>query len=78
MSEKRVRIPYTPRPGQAELHLQLAAHRWAVLVIHRRWGKTVSLLNELIKQAMITDKENARYAYVAPSSSRPRRWHGTI
>jgi hypothetical protein len=66
MSEQRVRIPYTPRPGQAELHLQLAAHRWAVLVIHRRWGKTVSLLNELIKQAMITDKENARYAYVAP------------
>lgn len=65
-NEKRVRIPYAPRQGQAEIHRELDKVRWSVLVIHRRWGKTVMLLNQMVKQAMTTDKENARYAYVAP------------
>jgi phage terminase large subunit len=42
------------------------AQRWAVIVAHRRAGKTVACVNELIRAAVITDYPNARYAYVAP------------
>ena len=65
-STHKINIPYTPRPGQLDIHGQLDAHRWSVIVMHRRWGKTVCLLNQLIKAALTTDKEHPRYAYVAP------------
>ena len=66
MEEIRIQIPYTPRPGQLLLHRELDAHRWAVVVIHRRFGKTYMLLNQVIKQALTCEKEHPRYAYVAP------------
>jgi len=66
MADLHIKIPYTPRPGQLVLHGHLDEHRWAVLVIHRRYGKTVLLLNQLIKRALTCEKEHPRYAYVAP------------
>lgn len=66
MTSKRIVIPYKPRPFQRLLHAELEQHRWSVLVIHRRFGKTVMLLNHLIKAALTTDKEHARYAFIAP------------
>jgi hypothetical protein len=63
---QKIIIPYQPRPLQLELHLQLEAHRWAVLVIHRRFGKTYMLLNHIIKDALTNTNPNPRYAYVAP------------
>lgn len=62
----KINIPYTPRPGQLDIHAALDAHRWSVIVMHRRWGKTYCLLNQIIKQALTTEKEHPRYAYVAP------------
>jgi hypothetical protein len=38
-----------------------------VVVCHRRFGKTVFAINELIKQAMTCNKENPRLAYLAPT-----------
>jgi hypothetical protein len=35
-------------------------------VAHRRCGKTVLCINDLIYRALIDDKEDGRYAYVAP------------
>jgi hypothetical protein len=64
--ERRIRIPYAPRQGQAVIHQQLEAYRWAVIVIHRRFGKTVMLLNHLIKDALTTQNNDNRYAYIAP------------
>ena len=57
-------IPYKPRPLQREIHSSLK--RWNLLVCHRRFGKTVFAINELIKQAAKNDKKMPRYAYVAP------------
>lgn len=63
---QKIVIPYTPRPLQAQIHTNLDQHRWSVLVIHRRFGKTVMLLNQIIKDALTTGKSYPRYAYIAP------------
>ena len=55
---------YRPRPLQARLHRRLA--RFSVLVCHRRFGKTVLAVNELIDKALRERRERPRYAYVAP------------
>ena len=66
MRNQTVRIPYTPRSLQAELHKQLSAHRWSVLVLHRRAGKTVMSINHLLRDAILCDHGMGRYAYIAP------------
>lgn len=62
----QVTIPYTPRYPQGEIHAKLESHRFAVLVAHRRMGKTVLAVNHLIKRAVTDGKERGFYAYVAP------------
>jgi phage terminase large subunit len=59
-----VEIPYSPRPLQREAHN--SKQRFKLLVCHRRFGKTVFAVNELIKSACTSTKENPRYAYIAP------------
>lgn len=55
---------YAPRPQFIEFHSRSA--RWAILVCHRRAGKTVAAINDLIAKALHTEKPHARYAYIAP------------
>ncbi len=55
---------YQPRPLQADLHRRL--RRFSVLVCHRRFGKTVLTINELIDRALRCKLERPRYAYIAP------------
>ncbi len=55
---------YAPRPHQARLHAGLK--RFNVLVAHRRFGKTVFCINELIAKAAANTRPEPRYAYVAP------------
>ncbi len=62
-----IEIPYTPRPGQAQLHGELQAKRWGVVVCHRRWGKTVMAINHLLRDAVLNTKPNPRFAYIAPT-----------
>lgn len=57
-------IPYKPR--QAFLPLHTRRQRWAVVVAHRRAGKTVACVNELIKQALSFKSGDGRFGYVAP------------
>jgi hypothetical protein len=59
-----VDIPYEPRPLQAALHQAL--QRFNVLVAHRRFGKTVFCINEVIRKWPECKKPNPRYAYIAP------------
>lgn len=40
--------------------------RWACVAAHRRCGKTVACINDLIKGALTCAKPNARFAYIAP------------
>lgn len=55
---------YRPRRLQAELHQRL--RRFNVLVAHRRFGKTVFCINELISRAAASKAPDARFGYVAP------------
>ena len=55
---------YDPREQFKALHER--TQRWACLVVHRRGGKTVACINELLTRASYTPKKAARYAYIAP------------
>jgi hypothetical protein len=61
---------YSPRHQFIPFHER--TQRWGVLVCHRRAGKTVAGVNELVERAMYTPKENARYSYVAPFYSQAK------
>ena len=62
----QIKIPHAPRYPQDEIHQELETHRFAVLVAHRRMGKTVLSVNHLIKRAIVDAKERGFYAYIAP------------
>ena len=68
-----IEIPYTPRPLQMELHKALDEHRWAVVVCHRRFGKTVMAINHLLRAAITCEKPNPRMAYIAPTFTQAKR-----
>jgi len=57
-------IPYAPRQVFKPYHNR--TQRWAAIVAHRRCGKTVACINDLIRRAMLLETPHGRYAYVAP------------
>src|SRR5437867_1051518 len=67
MAQSQVIIPYEPRPLQLEIHKGLVAHRFAVAVCHRRFGKSVLSVNHLQVDALRCTKERPRFAYVGPT-----------
>ena len=73
MGKRELIIPYAPRAPQLQIHDALDANRFAVVVAHRRMGKTVAALNHLIRDAVQNKKENPRYAYIAPTYGQAKR-----
>ena len=63
----QIKIPYTPRKFQNYLHQRIKDYRWSVLVCHRRFGKTVCMINHLLMAALTSKVSNPRYAYIAPT-----------
>lgn len=61
---------YQPRRHFLPFHQR--PNRWGVLVCHRRAGKTVALVNELLERGMLTKKPHARFSYVAPFYSQAK------
>lgn len=61
---KTIVLDYAPRDAFKAFHKR--KQRWSVLVIHRRGGKTVACINDLIRAALTCDKVQPRFAYVAP------------
>lgn len=61
---ERIEIPYCPRAQFIPYHYR--KQRWACVVAHRRLGKTVACVNELIKGALTCQKESPKFAYIAP------------
>ncbi|MDE1971431.1 MAG: terminase family protein [Patescibacteria group bacterium] len=55
---------YDPRGQFISFHNR--QQRWAVLVCHRRAGKTVACVADLVLSALVTSKQDARFAYVCP------------
>ena len=86
--EAETELVYNPHKYQAEIHANLK--RFSVLVCHRRFGKTFLAIATLIDAAISTERENLRFAYVAPYQKQAKQvaWdylkqfalpiHGTI
>ena len=70
---QRVVIPYKPREPQLKIHEAMDNHRFVVGVAHRRMGKTVAALNQLIKSSLENEQQAPRYAYIAPTYSQAKR-----
>ena len=73
MANREIVIPYMPRAPQLEIHQAVDEARFVVVVAHRRMGKTVSAINQIIKSAVMCNKERPRYAYIAPTYSQAKR-----
>jgi hypothetical protein len=67
----KITIPYKPRPLQEEIHRNLK--RFNVLVCHRRFGKSVLTVNELIKKCLQNKLPRPRYYYISPTYSMSKR-----
>lgn len=65
-----VELDYQPRDVFIPFHER--TERWAVIVAHRRCGKTVACINDLIYKAIMEGKEDGRYAYIAPYYSQAK------
>lgn len=70
MGRREVIIPYAPRLAFQPFHARQS--RWAVIVAHRRAGKTVACINDVIKRAIEDGKQDGRYAYIAPFYSQAK------
>ena len=57
-------LPYQPRPQFEDFHRR--TQRNALMVCHRRMGKTVGCVGDLVVRALHTTKQDARFGYVAP------------
>jgi hypothetical protein len=66
-------IPYKPRSQQLILHEAMDNNRFVVGVMHRRFGKTVAAINQLIKKAIECDLPDPRFCYVAPTYTQAKR-----
>jgi len=64
IEEINITIPYSPREHQRKIHDDIK--RFNVLVCHRRFGKTVTAINELLKSCMTCTIDRPRFAYIAP------------
>lgn len=64
-------LGYRPRPLQQILHANLK--RFNVLVCHRRFGKTVFSIMEMIDKGLNCDLKNPQYAYIAPTYGQAKR-----
>jgi hypothetical protein len=67
---KDIKLKYRPRSVFEDYHNR--KERWAVIVAHRRCGKTVACINDLIVKALIENKPHAQYAYIAPYYSQAK------
>ena len=55
------------------MHEAMDGTRFCVVVAHRRMGKTVAAINHLIKSAIECDKDEPRFAYIAPTYGQAKR-----
>jgi hypothetical protein len=61
---EEIELNYSPRDVFVDYHDR--TQRWAFILAHRRAGKTVACINDLIVRALLENKPQAQYAYIAP------------
>ena len=57
-------IHYAPRRAFVDFHSR--TNRFACLVYHRRAGKTVAAINDLLRDVLTCPRDNPRVAYISP------------
>jgi len=70
MDGSRIILPYAPRKAFMPFHER--TKRWACLVAHRRAGKTVAAVNDMIRAAAMYQGPYGLFAYVAPYRSQAK------
>ena len=70
MVQRDVRLNYAPRSAFMPFHER--KQRWACLVAHRRAGKTVSAVNDIIRAAVMCRSPNPLFGYIAPFRSQAK------
>lgn len=71
MAAKVVELDYEPREPFKPFHER--NKRFSVLVCHRRAGKTVATIYDLVVRALNTAKAQAQYGYVCPTFSQAKK-----
>lgn len=71
MKQVEITIPYKPRDAFRSFHER--AQRFAVNVCHRRAGKTVAAINDLIWDANTVQLDRPRVYYLAPTYGMAKR-----
>lgn len=70
MKSRPIELPYRPRTAFLPFHER--RQRWACLVAHRRAGKTVAAVNDLIRGAVTTQERRPLFGYIAPYRSQAK------
>lgn len=70
MGRREIILPYSPRKAFLPFHNR--THRWACLVAHRRAGKTVAAINDIIRAAFMSRDLMPLFGFVAPYRSQAK------
>ena len=70
MAVREITIAYAPRKAFMPFHNR--TQRWACLVAHRRAGKTVAAINDIIRAAFMSRDPMPLYGFVAPFRSQAK------
>lgn len=71
MRTREVRLPYKPREAFRAFHAR--TQRWACNVCHRRSGKTISAINDVVRAAAVVTTRMPLFGYVAPFRSQAKK-----
>jgi len=66
----RIDLGYRPRPWFVPFHAR--RQRWACIVAHRRAGKSVASVMDLVDAALRCERPAGRFAYMAPTYSQAK------
>mgnify|MGYP003668224722 CR=1 FL=1 len=69
-NQRIVQIDYKPRKAFLPFHDR--KQRWSCLVAHRRAGKTVAAINDIIRAALFCQSPNPLFGYIAPFRSQAK------
>lgn len=70
MANREITLPYLPRKPFLPFHNR--TQRWSCLVAHRRAGKTVAAINDMIRAAVMCKSPNPLFGYIAPYRSQAK------
>ena len=62
---RKINLGYVARPQFTAFHAR--TQRWACIVAHRRAGKTVACVMDLIDAALRCTKQDGRFSYISPT-----------